>query len=381
MTTTTPSKPVSTVSLKGSAFALLFAQVKEELVTKLSAKPQGSFQKSDITKSLAKNALRLAKEGQFSFFGDGDVAHRSTANDDYFIAQYLAAETPDDTLTVRAEKEAERYFVELDYVLSLQELESLELKAYTVSGKSGPEGYCFCCGHRTRFQMSQRADVLYERVNRVQDSKTPAACFDDQSRRELEIEFPSGEVFVGDWLRLEALTKATEVPSELTETPGYDVNSVRGRVNTMEYLLKAFNMLSIPASSGHTGLYADKATGAWAVGPEYVWDKEKDMELIPGKQWKKRSKIDSTYRAVTFWDLQDAAALLVKLGKAKNATEAKKLIRAAVKEDDQDPTIVRVPAGKYKARMLPWGQAVPVEQLSEGCADMHAVVTLTPVVA
>lgn len=358
--TTSPQASSQTLS----AFQKLLAAVRKQVMPLLQAENKDEAEKA-IRSLLVDQAMRMHLQGDFGLISHSGTQHTGLGEEDSY-SEYVHRSGMAIEAGVR--HLAERYSKYFWMVASKLRAEHFDFSAEEFSAHHSffmSYHFCFHCGKELATRISTGSEFLFCVFAEAGDE----ACYDAEKKVEFDIEFPSGEVFVGDWLRLEELTELTEAPSE---GPEWKINAVEGRVRVMRYLHENFNMLSVPMG-GVSRLFVDKSTGTLAVGQDYFWDKSKQEEVYPDKHWKKRVTIHSRLRAVTFWDMRDITRIMVEKGLAPTVTKARVMVRDAMREDGEDQSIVKIPAGRYRLTMAPSSHSGrPVGELVSGLNGLHA---------
>lgn len=147
-----------------------------------------------------------------------------------------------------------------------------------------------------------------------QNLTTPESCLPNINYQ-VDVFFPTGELVITDWPRIQEFTKHVEVPSEKRYNE-FSLNHALGRKNTTEYFAQKFNFISVSLSNISTNAYLDN--GNIIIGTE-KYDEETD-DFTEVKDLEYAANICTDFWGATIIDKQQLIDIITQAtGDAKNA--------------------------------------------------------------
>lgn len=198
-------------------------------------------------------------------------------------------------------------------------------------------------------------------------------CFNPEQKISMVVDFPTGELLVGNWQAHVQVTAYVSPTYFEKRTAELDVNAHRGRANTISHY-QSFGLVAIPTGGEAATLYRDEKSGVLAVSKSRK--QLTDQGETCASSWKELAGFNPGLESVALWDIETMAKLRVQRGVSANLDDAKVAAR------NVKTPIVRVPAGRYRVDFIPAFQtsgvnASTLTPAAEGLTFAHF--TLTPI--
>lgn len=206
--------------------------------------------------------------------------------------------------------------------------------------------YCFECGANFKLELKNWQPQLLEMVlvhedqdwwkNKYEYNPAPECAVPHIVN--LEVEFPSGNLLVTDWFRMEEFTNTVDLKGAFDDK--YDVNCALGRIEQSTHYAKDFNFISTPGG-GMPNIF--KNGNSIIVGNYDEEDNSSEVKKFK-KSYKKSGRVDCMLRAVTIIDSDQLIKILSINSDTDTATQ---LLDSYMKKNKDEIKKLTVTPGTY----------------------------------
>ena len=194
------------------------------------------------------------------------------------------------------------------------------------------------CGQRLRLSFKNWApqyDVLKimpdGQIN-YKEIEAPKECLENDVVQ-LDINFPSGELIITDWLRIKEFSDLVKGDDEWA--PERSLNHTKGRITNTQRYAKLFNFICVSLGNMSPHIFS---RGDDLIFGHLQEDKSLDKSLM-----------EKGYVCTDFWGVSiiDKEQLIFLLAQ-KYPQEAQKMVDDYINENKGDITLLKVEAGSYQ---------------------------------
>lgn len=207
------------------------------------------------------------------------------------------------------------------------------------------EDSCLChdCGQRIKIVIKDWVPsfgIFKENENGSLDYKTlvpPKSCIPD-TIMEIKVNFPTGEIIVSDWIKIEEFTKSVEYNGADKHKDETDINFIKGRIFTTKYHAEKHNIVHVVVGQSP---YVFQNGNNLVVGL-YTEEYRDYEELDALSDYKQAMRVSTQLRAVTMVDKQT----LIDIVSTKSGENATSIVEQHLK-NNKECKVINVEPGDY----------------------------------
>lgn len=205
---------------------------------------------------------------------------------------------------------------------------------------------CYDCGQRFKPVIQSWAptfNVFEKKADGSLDYRSlvkPESCLSNNVE-EVKVNFPTGELIVADWIRIEEFTKGVDYQGEDKWSDEKSINFAKGRIFMTKFYAQENNFVHV--SVGNSSPHVFQNGDSLVVGCQQYNEEKDDYEELPSNSaYKEAARVCTDLWGVTIVDKQTLVEIISK----KLGDKAVETVEEYLKEDTNHE-IVTVNPGDY----------------------------------
>lgn len=162
----------------------------------------------------------------------------------------------------------------------------------------------------------------------------PKKCLPKESVQ-VEIDFPTGEVLVCDWFRIQEFNEIVKDENQYEDYAS--INHAAGRIYTTKRYAQLFNLVCVSVGNSSPNIFLDTTTGSLTVG------EERDEDLRLDSRFKDVAQVCTDFWGVSLID----KAELVRVLSQKYPDRAQQLVDDYIRAPHNNMQIIHITPGTY----------------------------------